>query len=110
MHDCGADIEHVHAFLGPAVQSDRYQVTDGVRRALSEAVQPAGLDADVAQPDGPGHWLVDLVAANRQQLIAHGVPDHQIVESGTTTADAAFFSDRAQRPCGRFALLARLTG
>jgi len=110
MRDCGADVGRVHAFLGPAVQSDRYQVTDDVRRALSEAVQLAGLDADVAQPDGPGHWLVDLVAANRQQLMAHGVLDHQIVDSGTTTADAAFFSDRAQRPCGRFALLARLTG
>ena len=63
----------------------------------------------MARADGPGHWLVDLVAANRQQLLASGVRDDRITDSGATTADGAFFSDRAQRPCGRFALLARLT-
>ena len=71
---------------------------------------PAALHPAVARPDGPGHWLVDLVAANRQQLLAGGVRDDHIVECGVTTADDAFFSDRAQRPCGRFALLARLSG
>jgi hypothetical protein len=35
--------------------------------------------------------------------------DH-IADSGATTSDEAFFSDRARRPCGRFALLARLEG
>jgi hypothetical protein len=110
MQDCGADLARVHAFLGPAVHPDRYQVTEEVRQALSGAVHPVALDPAVAQPDGPGHWLVDLVAANRQQLVALGVRDDQIADSGTTTADARFFSDRAQRPCGRFALLARLTG
>ena len=73
-------------------------------------MRPAALDAAVARADGPGHWLVDLVAANRQQLVAGGVRSDHIVDSGATTADEAFFSDRAQRPCGRFALLARLAG
>jgi hypothetical protein len=41
-------------------------------------------------------------------LVAGGVRDEHIVGCGATTADEAFFSDRAQRPCGRFALLARL--
>jgi hypothetical protein len=109
MRECGANPGRVHAFLGPAVEPGRYQVTDEVRRALTEAVGPADLDRGVARPDGPDHWLVDLVAANRQQLVAHGVPHDHIVDSGTTTAHADFFSDRAQRPCGRFALLARLT-
>jgi copper oxidase (laccase) domain-containing protein len=48
------------------------------------------------------------VAANRQQLVASGVRSDHIADSGTTTSDEAFFSDRVQRPCGRFALLARL--
>ena len=109
MRECGADPVRVRAFLGPAVEPDRYQVTDEVRRALTEAVRPADLEGAVARPDGSDHWLVDLIAANRQQLVAHGVPDEHIVDSGTTTAHADFFSDRAQRPCGRFALLARLT-
>jgi polyphenol oxidase len=110
MRDCGADSERVHAFLGPAVHPDRYQVSDEVLRALSGAVGPGALDPAVARPDGPGHWLVDLVAANRQQLVACGVRSDHITESGATTSDEAFFSDRVHRPCGRFALLARLAG
>jgi hypothetical protein len=108
MKDCGADVGRVQAFLGPAVHPDRYQVSEEVTRALSGAVRPSALDAAVARPDGPGHWLVDLVAANRQQLVAGGVRDDHITQSGTTTSDEAFFSDRVRRPCGRFALLARL--
>lgn len=108
MQRCGAEARRVHAFLGPAVHPDRYQVSDEVPQALRQAVHPSALDPAVARPDGPGHWLVDLVAANRQQLVAGGVRDEHIVGCGATTADEAFFSDRAQRPCGRFALLARL--
>ncbi len=108
MRECGADARRLHAFLGPAVHPDRYQVSAAVRQALIDAVQPDALHDAVARVDGPGHWLVDLVAANRQQLVASGVRDDRITDSGATTADGGFFSDRAQRPCGRFALLARL--
>ena len=48
------------------------------------------------------------VAANRQQLQLGGVHGDHIDECGMSTADERFFSDRAARPCGRFALLARL--
>ena len=104
----GAETGRIHAFVGPAVHRDRYQVSDDVPQALRAAVEPAPLHPSVARPDGPGHWLVDLVAANRQQLVAGGVRNEQIVECGASTADEPFFSDRGQRPCGRFALLARL--
>jgi polyphenol oxidase len=110
MQGSGAQPVRVHAFLGPAVHPERYQVSAEVPRALSEAVHPDALDRAVARPDGPGHWLVDLIAANRQQLLAKGVRADHIVDSGTSTAEDRFFSDRAQRPCGRFALLARLVG
>ena len=110
MQNCGAEPGRVRAFLGPAVHPDRYQVSDEVRQALADAVHPAALDHAVARPDGPGHWLVDLVAANRQQLLAGAVRGDHIVDCGATTADEGFFSDRARRPCGRFALLARLVG
>ena len=106
--DAGGRPERVRAFLGPAVAPSRYQVGDEVREALADAVHPAPLASTVARPDGPGRWLVDLVAANRQQLEAAGVPPTQISESGITTANPSLFSDRAQRPCGRFGLLARL--
>jgi len=108
MAERGADAARVRAWVGPGVAADRYQVGDEVRDGLAAAVGPAALDERVARPDGPGHWLVDLAAANRQQLRLRGVPSGQIHDCGVTTADERFFSDRAARPCGRFALLARL--
>ncbi len=106
----GARPERVRAFIGPSVPPERYQVTDEVARALAEPLWPKPLDPAVARPDGPGHWLVDLAAANRQQLLENGIRAGHIAESGRSTADETFFSDRAERPCGRFALLARLLG
>ena len=106
----GARAERVHAFLGPAVAPDRYQVGDEVARALSDAVRPDALDPAVSRSDGPGHWLVDLVQANRQQLVRSGLRPEHIADCGVTTAIDSLFSDRAARPCGRFGLLARLLG
>ncbi len=108
MTERGARRERIRAFVGPAVAPERYQVTDEVARALAHAIGPVPLDPEVARPDGPGHWLVDLVAANRQQLRLGGVRGEHIDECGVSTTDERFFSDRAARPCGRFALLARL--
>jgi hypothetical protein len=108
MADAGGRPERVRVFVGPAVAPSRYQVSDEVRDALAEAVHPAPLGSSVAQPDGPGRWLVDLVAAIRQQLEMEGVPAEHICESGITTANPSLFSDRATRPCGRFGLLAQL--
>lgn len=108
MRAAGGEAARVRAWVGPGVAAERYQVTDEVRDALAGAVAPTALDGAVARPDGPGHWLVDLAAANRQQLRVHGVADERIADCGLTTADDRFFSDRAARPCGRFALLARL--
>lgn len=104
----GGDTARVRAWVGPGVAAERYQVTDDVRDALAGAVAPAALDDGVARADGAGHWLVDLAAANRQQLRGRGVAAERIYDCGVTTADERLFSDRAARPCGRFALLARL--
>jgi YfiH family protein len=109
MSEQGARPERVVAFLGPAVAPERYQVGDEVRAALAAAAGADGPGPTVARRDGPGRWLVDLVAANRRQLLAGGVAPERIFESGVTTADPALYSDRAARPCGRFGLLARLT-
>jgi YfiH family protein len=108
MAEHGGRPERIVAFIGPAVAPGRYQVGNEVHEALAAASGPGGLAPLVARPDGPSHWLVDLVAANRHQLLAAGVASGRIFESGTTTADPAFFSDRSARPCGRFGMLARL--
>jgi YfiH family protein len=108
MAQLGGDPGRTVAFLGPAVAAERYQVTAEVPRALAEAVAPTALAPGVVRPDGADHWRVDLIAANRQQLTEAGVDPARMYESGHTTADEAFFSDRAARPCGRFGLMAQL--
>jgi polyphenol oxidase len=106
----GACPERIVAFIGPAVHPARYQVEREVYDALASAIAPEPLSAEVARPDDHGRWHVDLMAANRQQLLLAGVAPEHIFDCGVTTSDDSFFSDRAARPCGRFALLARLNG
>jgi len=108
MEHQGARAERTWAFLGPAVAPDLYQVDAVVHRALEGALGPAGLDAHVMAPDGAGHWRCDLVAANIVQLVAGGLDESRIEWCGVATSDGRFFSDRSERPCGRFALLAQL--
>jgi YfiH family protein len=110
MAAAGASPSRVVACIGPAVGPERYQVDEPVHRGLVQACAPEPLDPGVAVADGPRHWRVDLPAANRQQLRLAGVPEPHILDCGVTTADDDFFSDRAARPCGRFGLLAQLTG
>lgn len=109
MASLGARPESVLAGLGPAIGPDRYQVGADVRDAVT-----GGLGADAAgvlRPDGTGRWLLDLWAANRALLVRSGVPDGQIHVAAIPTGPepGLFFSDRTARPCGRFALVARLT-
>jgi YfiH family protein len=104
-----ADPADCIAFLGPGVAASGYQVGAEVHAGLAEAVAPHPLHSDVARADGDDHWRVDLVAANRQQLLLAGLDPAQVHESGTSSGDGHHFSDRQARPCGRFALLARLT-
>jgi YfiH family protein len=97
----------VVAAIGPAVEAARYQVGAEVAEAARGAFG-AGVD-DVLAPDGPGHWRFDLWAANRRVLVEAGVPAAQIEVAPVGTGPGTpFFSDRAERPCGRFAALARL--
>jgi polyphenol oxidase len=109
MASLGARPEHVLAGVGPAIAPDRYQVGQEVAAAADTCF--SGDTAGIVKPDGSGKWLFDLWAANHRILREGGVPDSQIHVAGLPTGpadDAAFFSDRAARPCGRFAAVARL--
>jgi YfiH family protein len=104
----GARADRTVAYMGPAVAPDRYPVGVDVVEGLTEAVHPTPLDPGVARPDGEARWRVDLVEANRQQLRLAGLSPSLVFDCGTSTSSPDYFSDRAARPCGRFALLAQL--
>jgi YfiH family protein len=133
MAGLGARPERVLAGLGPAIAPDRYQVGEDVATEVRRYFGPGAEARDggggdnpsggpgrdtgaVLRPDGTGRWLLDLWAANRRQLADAGVPDGQIHVAAVPTGPdpggkdpGRFFSDRTARPCGRFALVARLT-
>jgi YfiH family protein len=111
MTSLGSRPSDIIAGIGPSVAPASYQVGDEVADAARDAfgrqaqslLRPAG-------PVGPGRWLFDVPAANLHTLRAAGVPDSQIHMAATPTGPVPglFFSHRAERPCGRFALAARL--
>ena len=105
----GSDPTEVHAAIGPAVPAERYEVGDEVAAAAREAFGAAA--PQVITPRPGGRWSFDLWAANRRQLATAGVrPEHVLSGERPTGEGTPFFSDRARRPCGRFAAIARLTG
>jgi hypothetical protein len=93
--------EAVHAFLGPCISAASYQVGPEVAEHFT-AVPGA------VTPDTGDRSRLDLRCVAVAQLLALKVKEHQItLTSQSTDGGATFFSDRAARPCGRFALVAR---
>lgn len=108
MQSLGAHPCDIIAGLGPAVAPDSYRVGQHVAGEVRRAL---GTDAaQVLRPDGDAAALLDLWAANRLILRQSGIPDGQIHVAAVPTGPdpGRFFSHRAEQPCGRFALLARL--
>jgi len=134
MQSLGSRPSDILAGVGPAVAPGRYQVGADVHQAVTRAFGAAA--ATFLRPDSVAdHWLLDMWAANRFSLREAGVPDtriyvtdlptgpmlHPDLAAPTDFASPAslnqpvkptghgyFFSDRAARPCGRLALVARL--
>jgi YfiH family protein len=95
------DRTRVHAFIGPSISGEAYQV--GTEVASRFAAYP-----DALTSDGPDHARLDLRVIATRQLVTGGVLGDAIVLSQhVTDGGDVFFSDRAQRPCGRFALVAK---
>ena len=91
----------VHVFLGPCISAQSYQIGPDVAEHFSGV-------AGALTPDTGDRSRLDLRAVALAQLLALGVTDgHITMAQQATDGGASFFSDRAQRPCGRFALVAR---
>ena len=126
MQSLGSRPSDILAGVGPAAHPARYQVGSDVHHAVTESFGPAAATFIRPDPAAPGRWLLDLWSATRHALREAGLPDPQIhitthptgpLPSPTPSSPTAptgprahdrFFSDRAARPCGRLALVARL--
>lgn len=87
--------------IGPAISGERYQVGP-------EVIAASSYFAPNARPDHGDRWLLDTRATAVSILNAVGVRESNItVSSASTDGGELFFSDRAERPCGRFALVAK---
>jgi polyphenol oxidase len=95
------DATTTHVFIGPSISKESYQV--GPEVAQHFASVEGALVAD-----GGDRSRLDLRAVAVRQLIDAGVgDDHIVVSRDVTDGGGVFYSDRAQRPCGRFAIVAR---
>lgn len=94
--------------IGPAIGAASYEIGAAEASQVSAAFGEAG--ARLLTPTRPGHATFDLAAAIRAQLSAAGVPERNVHDMAIDTRAATddFFSDRAARPCGRFAAVAVL--
>lgn len=101
----GAQPDRLRAAIGPSIERERYEVGEEVVEALGAVVETT----KGGMVDRSGHRpYVDVARANVELMVSHGIAREHVTESPVGTADQRFFSDRANRPCGRFALIATL--
>ena len=95
------DASTLHAIVGPTISQSGYQVGPEVAEHFSDL-------ADVLVTDDEGRWRLDVAGVVVHQLRAAGLGDGHILRvDQSTDGGHPFFSDRASRPCGRNALVAR---
>ncbi len=102
----GATPSSMLAGIGPSAGPERYEVGNDVRQAATAALDAA----DRYFRQTAAGMTFDLWAANRDQLMAGGVPEDRIEVAGLCTiGDDRFFSYRREgASTGRFALVAAL--
>jgi hypothetical protein len=91
--------------IGPAIGAASYEIGDAEAAEVTAAFGP-----ELLTPSRPGHATFDLTGAIRRQLDAVGIPAGNVYDLATDTRTSTddYFSDRAARPCGRFAAIACL--
>jgi len=94
-------VDTLHAFIGPSISVRQYQVGPEVADLFRD------VDGAVLADRGDRSRL-DLGRVVVAQLGAAGLGEERISETHQSTdGGGVFFSDRAARPCGRFALVAK---
>lgn len=98
------DAAHMHAWLGPCIGPEAFEVGPEVRAAF------AATDAGAAacfRPFGEGRFLADLPALARRRLAALGITSIHGNDGSrawcTVANPSRFFSHRRDRVSGRFA-------
>jgi polyphenol oxidase len=94
--------------IGPAIGAASYEIGEPEAAEIMTAFGPDG--KHFLPENRPRHALFDLTGAIRLQLRTAGIPDASVHDLAIDTRQSTdtFFSDRATRPCGRFAAVARL--
>lgn len=90
-----ASPEELHVAIGPAIRACCFEVGDEVVEAFVEA----GRSREGISRAGPGERRhVDLIGDNCRQLVAAGVPEERIYDSGRCTAceNEVFYSYRRE--------------
>lgn len=85
----------IRVAIGPAIGPCCYEVDEAVYAAMPWYHNDRRVFSDGA---GKGHWMLDLVAANRLQLSDAGIGDGHIHAAGTCTScnGTLFFSHRGE--------------
>ncbi len=91
----------VIAWLGPAIGPQSYEVDESLCQRFAAADQRY---AEAFSANRPGHYLMDLYAIARRQLVSAGVAVGDIYGGNfDTLTDARFFSHRRNARSGRMA-------
>ena len=105
----GVEPRALHAYLGPSIGPDAFEVGSDVRDAFMSGVDGARRDATanafVGHPNNPGKYLADLPTLARLRLQALGVTRTVGGDLCTVTQRERFYSYRRDRETGRMAAL-----
>lgn len=96
MQEFNTNPNDIWAAIGPAACGKDYEVGEEVIEAFSTAFESAD---QLFKHTRPGHALIDLHQANREQLISRGVPRVQILTAPFCTMERndLFFSYRIEK-------------